>query len=122
MSTFTVVLASDSGGPNGQEVSATTGDLRYCIEQADASHGAASDTIDFSSAVFGNGRTITLDSKTGPLVLDDSNPLSINAPSGDLVTVSGGDAVGVLDITGGQVSIKNLDISNGKATDGEAAS
>ena len=118
MSTFTVVLATDSGGPSGQEVSATTGDLRYCIEQADASHSATSDTIDFSSTVFGNGKTITLDSKTGPLVLDDSNPLTINGPSGDLVTVSGGNAVEVLNITGGQVNISNLVISNGKGTDG----
>ncbi len=36
LSTFTVVLATDSGGPTGQEVTATTGDLRYCVEQADA--------------------------------------------------------------------------------------
>jgi hypothetical protein len=118
MSTFTVVLATDNGGPNGQEVSATTGDLRYCIEQADASHSATSDTIDFSSSVFGNGQTITLDRKTGTLVLDDSNPLSINGPGDDVVSVSGGNAVGVFDITGGQVNISNLVISNGEEPGG----
>src|SRR5262252_6943368 len=49
LSTFTIVLATDNGGPAGQKVTATTGDLRYCIEQADASHTATTDTIGFSS-------------------------------------------------------------------------
>ena len=29
LSTFTVVLATDAGGPGGQKVTATSGDLRY---------------------------------------------------------------------------------------------
>src|SRR5262249_39538221 len=99
LSTFTVVLATDSGGPTGQKVTATTGDLRYCIEQADAAHGAVTDTVNFSPAVFGTPQTITLNSGNGPLVLNDSHPLTINGPTGDTVTVSGGDALDVVDIT-----------------------
>src|SRR6516165_10591890 len=95
-STFTVVLATDSGGPAGQKVTATTGDLRYCIEQADAAHAAASDTITFAATLF-------------------STPQTISGPTGDTVTVSGGDAVGVLDITGGTVGISHLAISHGNS-------
>src|SRR6516225_7932788 len=62
LSTFTVVLATDSGSPAGQKVTATTGDLRYCIEQADAAHSATSDTIDFASALTATAHTIALDS------------------------------------------------------------
>jgi len=115
LSSFTVVLATDSGGTTGQRVSATTGDLRYCIEQADAAHSATTDTISFSSRAFGTPQTITLNSGTGPLVLDDSHPVSILGPSGDTVTVSGGDAVEVLNIGGGTVSISHLAISHGNA-------
>src|SRR5262249_13590809 len=93
-----------------------TGDLRYCIEQADAVHSAATDTITFSATVFGTPQTITLKSSTGPLVLNDSHPLTIQGPTGDTVTVSGGDAVEVLDITGGTVNISHLTISHGNSS------
>ncbi len=118
LSTFTVVLATDGGGSTGQEVTATTGDLRYCVEQADAVHSATTDTINFSATLFGQPQTIILNSRTGPLVLNDSNPLTINGPAGDTVMVSGGDAVEVLDIAGGTVSISDLAISHGKGSDG----
>ena len=122
LSTFTVVLATDSGGPTGQRVTATTSDLRYCIEQADAAHSATSDTISFSSALFGTPQTITLNSATGPLVLDDSHPLSILGPTGDTVTVSGGDAIEVLNINSGTVSISHLAISHGNAVSNTSTS
>jgi hypothetical protein len=80
LSTFTVVLATDSGGPTGQKVTATTGDLRYCIEQADAVHSAATDTINFSATLFGTPQTITLKSGTGPLVLNDGHPMTERTP------------------------------------------
>src|SRR5215467_13350876 len=75
LSSFTVVLATDNGGPAGQKVTATTGDLRYCIEQADAAHTATTDTIAFSSTLSAAPHTITLNSANGPLVLRDANPL-----------------------------------------------
>jgi hypothetical protein len=115
LSTFTVVLSTDSGGPAGQKVTATTGDLRYCIEQADAAHAAATDAITFAATLFSTPQTITLNSLNGPLVLNDVHPLTISGPTGDTVTVSGGDAVGVLDITGGTVGISHLAISHGNS-------
>jgi hypothetical protein len=116
LSTFTVVLASDSGGSGGQKVTATSGDLRYCIEQANAAHSATSDTINFSPTLFSTPQTITLNKANGPLVVNDSHPLTINGPTGNTVTVSGGDAVEVFDVTGGTVSIRNLAIARGHAS------
>jgi hypothetical protein len=85
LSTFTVVLATDSGGSSGQKVTATTGDLRYCIVQADAAHSATTDTINFSSTLFATPQTITLNSVTGSLLLSDSHPLTIKGPTSDTV-------------------------------------
>jgi hypothetical protein len=113
LSTFTVVLATDSGGPAGQKVTATTGDLRYCIEQADAAHLALTDTINFSPTLFATPQTIVLKSANGPLVVNDSHPLSIDGPTGGTATVSGGDVVAVFEMIGGNVSISNLAIAHG---------
>jgi hypothetical protein len=115
LSTFTVTLATDNGGPAGQRVTATTGDLRYCIEQADAAHSAATDTINFSPTVFAMPQTITLQPVFGPLVLSDGHPLTINGPAASTVTASGGSQVEVFDIGSGTVTLKNLAITNGNA-------
>jgi hypothetical protein len=115
LSTFTVVLTTDAGGPAGQKVTATTGDLRYCVAQANAIHAALTDTIQFSSTVFATPQTITLNSANKALVLNDSHPLAIKGPTGDTVTVSGADAIEVFNITGGTVSISHLAISHGNS-------
>jgi hypothetical protein len=116
LSTFTVVLATDGGGAGGQMVTPTSGDLRYCIAQADAAHTATSDTITFDPTLFATPQTITLDSAKGTLVLSDSVPLTIQGPTGRTATVSGGDAIEVLDITSGTVSISNLAVSHGNTS------
>jgi hypothetical protein len=115
LSTFTVVLATDGGGPGGQMVTPTSGDLRYCIAQAEAAHSATSDTITFDPTLFATAQTITLNSGTGTLVLSDSVPLTIQGPTGRTATVSGGDAIEVLNIQSGSVSISNLTVSHGNA-------
>jgi hypothetical protein len=96
-------------------VTATTGDLRYCIEQADAVHRSTTDTINFSPTVFATPQTITLKPVFGPLVLTDSHPLTINGPSARTVTVSGGNQMEVFDIASGTVTMNNLAITNGNA-------
>jgi predicted outer membrane repeat protein len=114
LSTFSVVLATDSGGSSsGQGVTATSGDLRWCINQADHQPTGTADTITFDPTLFATPQTITLDTAKGTLVLSDSNPLTIQGPSGSTATVSGGDAVAVLDIASGTVTINNLAISHG---------
>src|SRR5262245_28487786 len=60
---YTVNATTDTGTGTG-----TTGDLRYCINQANASPGA--DTIAFDATVFGTAKTITLAS--GQLNITDA--------------------------------------------------
>jgi predicted outer membrane repeat protein len=115
LSTFTVVLATDSGGPGGQMVSATSGDLRYCIAQADVAPAATADAITFDPTLFATPQTITLDSGKGTLVLSDANPLTIQGPTGRTATVSGADAVEILQVQSGTVGISNLTFSHGRA-------
>jgi len=118
LSTFTVVLNTDDGATvAGVGLTATSGDLRYCIDQVDSAHTAKTDTITFSPKLFATPQTITLDLNTalGPLMLDDSRPLTIKGPAGGTVTVSGGDLVGVFDIPSGKVTISNLAITHGNA-------
>jgi hypothetical protein len=111
---FTVVLATDTGVPFGQKVTATSGDLRYCINQANAAHAAGTDTITFAPKVFAAFPTITLNES---LALQDKNRLRILGPAAG-VTISGGDQVGVFIITGGTVALRNLVITHGSAFGG----
>jgi len=119
LSTYTVVLTTDTSGlAAGQMKTATSGDLRYCIAQADAAPAAKSDTIAFSPTVFAKPQIITLNSTLGTLTLNDSHPLTIKGLAGGKVTVSGGDQVGVFIISGGTVAISNLAITHGHAGTG----
>jgi uncharacterized repeat protein (TIGR01451 family) len=99
-------------------VTATSGDLRYCINQANLQPAGTTGTITFDPTLFATPQTITLDSSTdkGTLKLSDPNLLTIQGPSGNTVTLSGGGAVGVLDIASGNVKITNLDITQGSTT------
>ncbi len=115
LSSFLVVLGTDNGGPAGQKVSATSGDLRYCVEQADAVHAATTDTISFSPALTSTPRTITCDQRDGPFFLSDSHPLTINGPTTHTLNVSGGSHIEVFDVAGGTVTMKNLAIIYGFA-------
>ncbi len=97
--TFTVTNINDSG----------TGSLRQAILDANASPGA--DTIDFS--VSG---TIVLAS-----TLEITVPLTIDG-AGQTITISGNNAVRVMDLTGGpgssELSVNRLTIINGSAPAG----
>jgi hypothetical protein len=86
------------------------GSLRAAVAAADVNTGSTSNTIKFSSSVFNNPQTITLSSA---LVIDPAVPLTIKGPNTDTVTLSGGNATQVLDITGGTVTISDLAITQG---------
>ena len=61
LSTFTVVLATDNAASTGgQAVTATSGDLRYCVTQANAAAADAGDTITFDPTLFATPQTIAL--------------------------------------------------------------
>jgi hypothetical protein len=56
--TFTIDLTTDTAPTTGGSGAGLTGDLRYCVDQADANN--QENTIGFDSTVFGTHRTITL--------------------------------------------------------------
>ncbi len=104
LSTFTVTNTQDSG----------TGSLRDAIAQANSHSGA--DKINFASQVAG---TIALSS--GPLTITDD--VKINGPDAGQLAISGGGVSRVFVIDGGsfggagKVTIKNLTITQGLATE-----
>ena len=58
LSTFTVDLTTDTAPTTGGSGAGLAGDLRYCIDQADADN--QTNTIVFDPTVFGTHQTITL--------------------------------------------------------------
>ena len=104
--TFFVNSTGDAGSGTGN-----TGNLRYCITQANAASG--SNAIDFS---LGAGPAIiTLASE-----LDITNSVTINGGSAQ-ITVSGGGATRVFQVASGvSATIDNLTISGGFAQFGGA--
>ncbi|CAN5448328.1 hypothetical protein BH11PLA2_BH11PLA2_40180 [soil metagenome] len=103
--TYTVTNLADSGA----------GSLRQAILRANANINTA-DTI-----VFQNGLSGTITLTTGQLLISD--PLTINGPGADLVTISGGGATrhfalngtGVIDVT-----MRGLKLSGGNGSTGAA--
>jgi hypothetical protein len=122
--TFTVVLATDAGGAGGQNVTATTGDLRYCINQANIS--GAGDLINF--AIPGGGiHVITLSAANGPLpafsdrgaTIDGRTQGGAGYTGSPLVEVDGSllgaGAIG-LDLTARSITVDGLAIDNFKGS------
>jgi len=106
--TFTVNSLADAGVGTG-----TTGDLRYCINQAnDELSFPGLDTITF--AVTG---TITLTS--GELAV--TAPLVVNGPGADKLTVSGNKASRHFNVFDGDVTVLSLSLSGLTLTDGFAS-
>ncbi len=86
LSTFTVVDLGDDGSGSGRQ-----GDLRYCIDAANADD-KATDRIVFQPGLTG---TITLVQGE----LDISKSLEVDGPGADLVTISGNHQSGVFALT-----------------------
>jgi hypothetical protein len=102
---YVVNSAGDTGTGSG-----LTGDLRYCITQANSAGGT--NTINFDNNLFATPQTITLLSAL-PVITDDN--LIIHGPGASLVTISGNKSVGVLQITANDALIDGLTIANGLA-------
>ncbi len=105
LSTFTVNSVGDAGSGSGD-----AGDLRYCINQANADDQA--NTIVFDSTVFGTAQTITLSG--GQLELEDTlGTQTITGPAAGL-TISGGRGSRVFQVDSGvTASISGLTITGG---------
>ena len=105
LTTFTVNSLGDAGIGSGD-----SGDLRYCINQANADDGA--NTIVFDPTVFSTPQTITLSG--GQLELEDTGGTqTITGPAAG-VTISGGGSSRVFQVDAGvTASISGLTISGG---------
>jgi hypothetical protein len=106
-STYTVDRLGDSGA--GRD---NAGDLRYCINQANAQSGE--DTIVFDPGVFGTPQTITLSG--GQLELKDTALTTITGPAAG-VTIDGNNATRVFQINGNaRADLTGLTIKGGGGT------
>ena len=110
LSTFTVNSLGDAGSGSGD-----SGDLRYCINQANANNQA--NTIVFDSTVFSTPQTITLIGSQ--LELEDTGGTqTITGPAAG-VTISGGRDSRVFQVDPGvTASISGLTISGGSTSSG----
>jgi hypothetical protein len=112
---FAVNAITDTGAGSG-----TTGDLRYCIDQANANSNTDGSVIEFDPTVFVSPQTITLSSTIGTLDLTESGgPEVIQGPGANLLTLSGNNAVGVFQVASGvTATLLGLTISDGSAING----
>ena len=112
---YTVNLTSDTGAGSGTDAITgnPSGDLLWAITQANANTNAAGSIIDFDPTVFATPQTIALSST---LVLSESaGPEVIQGPGASLVTISGNNAVGVIQVdSGATASLAGLTISGAR--------
>ena len=110
LSTFTVKSIADTGSGSND-----TGDLRYCITQANANNQA--NTIVFDSNVFSFPQTITL--VGSPLELNDTGGTqTITGPAAGVI-ITGGQKSGVFDIDANvTASLSGLTITGGSDASG----
>ncbi len=103
-SAYEVDSLTDTGAGSG-----LTGDIRYCIAQADQSANAGS-TITFDPALTGS--TISL--SHGQLVISDA--MTITGPGASSLTLSGNNSSRLFDVaSGGSLTLENVTLSGGLA-------
>jgi hypothetical protein len=115
---FTVDRITDAGTSQAGMGSGTSGDLRYCIAQANASHGNAGDTdeIDFSSSVFASLKTINLSATLETLSITDPHTLTIQGPKSSVDINDNHSSFGIFTIgTGCNVTFNLVAITHGNA-------
>ena len=115
---YTVDSITDTGAGAGN-----TGDLLYCVTQANSDPNADGTEIEFEASVFNasDPQMITLSST---LVLSDkSGPEVIQGPGASIVTISGGNAVGVFQVAGSvTATLGGMTITGGAASEGAGVS
>jgi hypothetical protein len=107
--TYTVNALTDAGTGSG-----LVGDLRYCINAANANPGA--DTITFN---LSGPATITLNGTQLPALSDTAGATTIAGPGASLLTIDANKQSRIFSISGGTAKIDGLTIANGNlASDG----
>ena len=110
--TFTVTkLADTDDGVCDSDCS-----LREAIGAANTNGNTINDYVYLTGTLFSTPQTITLDSNLGPLTLTDG--IFLIGPFPNYVTVSGGDATMVFDITGGSSLFQTIRITHGLGSTG----
>jgi predicted outer membrane repeat protein len=104
--TFTVDLLGDANAADPFDPTGHSGDIRYCINQADQSPVVV--TVKFASSIAGQTITLTHGELpvTAPMVIDGE---------GNNITVSGNSASRVFDVTGANDTISHLALTGGAA-------
>src|SRR6516165_7754129 len=103
-STFVVNSLTDIGTGSG-----FTGDIRYCIAQADQSANAGS-TITFSAALTGSTITLT----QGELLISDA--MTITGPGATSLAISGNNSSRLFDVASvGSLTLENVTLTGGLA-------
>ncbi len=126
--TYTVDLATDNSGSSAGSGSGTTGDLRYCIDQAILDDGSA-DTINFAGSLAGATIALASGLMTSPLlanpygatgfVVSGAANITINGAGAPGLTISGGDTERLFVVAGGStLNLKNLTLTGGFAEGG----
>src|SRR5579875_424516 len=117
--TYTVNLTTDNVTNTGQSTGQFSGDLRYCIEQADLNPGS---TIQFDPSVFAASGSTTIALSQGELDISASMTIVNNVTGNpNTIIISGTDGKGggsrVFDVSNQSavVSISGLTITNGNA-------
>ncbi len=121
--TYTVTVATDSSGSSAGSGSGTSGDLRYCINQAILDDNSG-DTINFASSLAGATISLASGISTSPLlanpygatgfVVSDAANITINGAGAPGLTIDGGDAERLFAVAGGStLNLKNLTLSGG---------
>ncbi len=109
------IVESTAGDGSG---TGTSGTLAYVISQANANINPYGSEIVFGPSVFSGAspQTITV---TASLVLSETaGPEVIDGPGADVLTISGGNSVGVFTISSGvTATISGLTISSGSTAD-----
>jgi hypothetical protein len=115
-----------SGGPtiytvnsvdNGATGTGTSGTLPYVISQANANSNPAGSRIEFDPTVFSSPQTIALASTLE--LSETAGPEVIVGPGSGVVTISGGNAVRVVQVDSGvTATLSGLTISDGNASSG----
>jgi len=115
--TFTVDRITDAGASQAGVGSGSSGDLRYCIAQANATHGNASDTdlIVFNPSVFGSAKTIDLSATLKTLTISDLHNLTIQGPA-STVTINGNNSFGLFSIgSSSNVTFDHVALTHGNS-------
>lgn len=117
--TFTVNVLGDGGGASGVQSGANSGNLRWCINQADLPANSGS-SISFDPTVFAPAKSTTIQLTNGELEISDN--MTITGPGANALTISGTDGKGgasrVFNITSinATVTIADMTIANGNAS------